>query len=705
MTKVAGYEALVAPRSVALIGVSGNENKLTARPLKYLRHHGFKGSVFPINPGKKDIAGYPCFADIRDLPEVPEHAYVLLDSEPALKAVEACGKAGVRCVSVLADGFAEAGPSGQVRQERLVEIARRHDMLLIGPNSTGVVNARSGFVCTTNAAFVADRLPEGRFSVLSQSGSIIGAMLSRAAAVGLGFGTYVSLGNEALADVGTIGRMMINDPEVDGVVLFLETLRNRPAFVAFAEEAHRAGKPVLAYLVGRSDAGKALAASHTGAMMGGGQAIETFLKAHGILTVDAFETLAELANALRLRPRLTGRPSHATVVTTTGGGGGMVYDGIGLRGVSLAPMSPASHQKIRAQGTDLKEGPLVDVTLAGTKYDVMKTVISTLLKDPECGLVIAAIGSSAQFSPELAVKPIVDAVAESGPGAAPVLAVPIPHAPESLALFNANGVPACRTVEGAAEVIAALFADIAFQPADAAEPSAEVMSLLSKHPEGALTEVTAAKAFSGLGVTVPATLMIGEDGELPSELPFKGPYALKVVSRDLLHKSDVGGVRIGLADRTELTAALAEMRTKVVALAPSAAIEGYLIQRMETGLAEAIVGVYRDPVAGPIVTVGAGGVMTEIYHDVVSRPAPVTLDTAHSMLDEVSAFALLRGYRGASRGDLDALAQVVTQVSRLAACDRVVEAEINPVLVRHEGAGAIALDALIRLCGSSETTT
>lgn len=696
------YDALVAPRSVALIGVSGNENKLTARPLRYLRQHGFKGNVFPVNPGQNNIAGYPCFADIRDLPEVPEHVYVLLDSEPALNAVEICGEIGARCVSVLADGFAEAGPAGQARQARLVEIARRHDMLLIGPNSTGVVNTRTGFVCTTNAAFVADRLPEGRFSVLSQSGSIIGAMLSRAAAVGLGFGTYVSLGNEALADVGTVGQMMVDNPEVDGIVLFLETIRDRPAFISFAEAAHRAGKPVIAYLVGRSDAGKALAASHTGAMTGGGQAIETFLKAHGILTVDAFETLAELANALCLRPRLNGRPRHATVVTTTGGGGGMVYDKIGLRGVSLAPMSAASRQAIRDQGTEIKDGPLVDVTLAGTRYDVMKAVITRLVKDPECGLVVAAIGSSAQFNPELAVKPIVDAVAESGPDTAPVVAIPIPHAPESLALFNANGVPACRTVEGAAEVIAALFADIAFQPADTAEPSADVMSLLSKHPEGALTEVTAAKAFSGLGVTVPATLTIGDEGELPSILPFEGPYALKIVSRDLLHKSEIGGVRIGLADRTELITAIAEMRMSVATSAPSAAIEGFLIQRMETGLAEAIVGVYRDPVAGPIVTVGAGGVMTEIYRDVASRPAPVTEETARSMLNEVSAFALLRGYRGAPRGDLDALAQIVAQVSRLAVCDRVIEAEINPVLVRREGAGAIALDALIRLCGPSK---
>jgi acyl-CoA synthetase (NDP forming) len=691
------YNALLAPRSVALIGASSNEAKLTSRPMRFLKQHGFEGQIFPINPGQSEIAGHACFADVSLTPEVPDHAYVLLDSDSALTAVEACGRAGITCVTVLADGFAEAGAEGQERQAKLCEIARRHDMLLIGPNSTGVVNTRNGFACTTNAAFAAESLPQGRFGVLSQSGSVIGAILSRAAAVGLGFGAYVSLGNEALSDVGTLGRMMVDDPEMDGIVLFMETLRNRAAFVDFAQAAHAAGKPILAYLVGRSKAGGALAASHTGAMTGGSHALEAFLKAHGVILVDGFEALAELSNALPLRRRLAGRPRQVTVVTTTGGGGGMVYDRIGLKDVPLAPMSDAAHAAIAAVGTVIKPGPLVDVTLAGTKYDVMKAVMTGLTNDPNSGLIVAAIGSSAQFNPELAVKPIVDAVAEAGYDSSPVLAVPIPNAPESLAMFNAGGVPACRSIEGAAEVVANLMQEPTFQPVDqAALPEAVVQHLAAQTP-GTMTETEAAAVFAALGVPGPDSLTVAGADDLPQTLPFDGPYAVKVVSADILHKSDIGGVVINLAGREELVTAISDIAISVADAAPDAAITGYLIQKMEAGMGEAIVGLSRDPIAGPMITVGAGGVMTEIYRDVTSRPAPVSLETAHAMLDEVKSFALMRGFRGAPQGDLEALAAVVVQVSRLAMNDRVTEAEINPVLVRTQGQGVVALDALVSL--------
>ena len=356
----------------------------------------------------------------------------MLDADPALAALETCGKAGVTCVTMLADGFGEAGAEGERRQERLIEIASRYSMTVIGPNSTGVVGTAGGFVCTTNAAFATDDLPRGRFAVLSQSGSVIGTMLSRGAAVGLGFHSYVSLGNEACIGLGEAGQMLVDDPAIEGFVLFMETLRRPQAFAKFAEVARSAGKPIIAYLVGRSEAGQHLAVSHTGAMSGGARALEAFLDAQGVIRVETLEVLAELSNALSVKPKLASRPKQATVVTTTGGGGGMVYDQIGLRGAALAPMGAAAQQHLAKDGYDIKPGALVDVTLAGTNYDTMKAVITRLIQDKDTGLVVAAIGSSAQFNPELAVKPIVDAVAEAGPEAAPVVAVPIPHAPESL---------------------------------------------------------------------------------------------------------------------------------------------------------------------------------------------------------------------------------------------------------------------------------
>ena len=279
MTLLTPATSLLDPRSVALVGASSNPAKLTARPMTYLRKHGYAGAIYPINPAAGQVAGLPAYASIADTPEIPEHAYIMLDAEPALDALEACGKAGVRTATILADGFGEAGPEGQARQEHLVSIAQRHDMAVIGPNSTGIVATRTGFACTTNAAFASETLPPGRFAVLSQSGSVIGTMLSRSAAVGLGFAAYVSVGNEACMGVGEVGKLLVEDPTIEGFVLFLETLRRPENFAAFAEAARTAGKPILAYLVGRSDAGQHLAASHTGAMTGGARALEAFLDA------------------------------------------------------------------------------------------------------------------------------------------------------------------------------------------------------------------------------------------------------------------------------------------------------------------------------------------------------------------------------------------------------------------------------------------
>ena len=692
-------DALLCPQKVALIGASATPGRVTARPQAYLDAHGFSGEVCPVNPRRDSVQGVQAFPSVTEIPGDPvDHAYILLDAEPALHALDECGRAGVPVVTMLADGFAEAGSGGTARQARLVEIAARHDIALIGPNSMGVVSG--AFACTTNPVFANPDLPAGRFAVLSQSGSVIGAIASRGAAVGLGFRAYVSTGNEACLGVGEVGAALVDQPDIDGFVLFLETLRRPDQIAGFAARAAELGKPVIAYLVGRSEAGASLAASHTGAMTGGARGIEAFLAAQGIHLVENFEALAETAHALSLRSRLSGRPRHVTVVTTTGGGGGMVFDRIAMAGqdLSLRGLSDSARARLDAQGIATKPNALVDVTLAGAQYDTMRAVLTALAEDPETGLVVAAIGSSAQFNPELAVKPIVDVVAEGKPGDAPIIAAPIPHAPESLHLFNASGVPAFRTVEAVAEGTAALFAPRPLPvPAigDEALPDG-VRAALATAPKGPLTEVEAGYVFKALGLDAPLSTMLAADGALPPEIGFPGPYVLKTVSRDILHKTDIGGVALGIADRAGLAAALGTMRTRVTDALPAARIDGYLVQQMATGgLGEAIIGLSRDPVAGPMISVGVGGVMTEIYKDLSLRPAPVTVPQATAMLREVQAFALVRGYRGAPTGDLEALAEAVARLSLLALDPCVQEAEINPMLIMPEGRGACALDALI----------
>jgi len=687
--------ALISPRSVALVGASGTAGKLTARPQQFLARQNFAGAVYPVNRGRSTIFDLPSFGSVAEIPDRVEHVYIMLDTEPAMAALEDCARSGVKVVSMLADGFAEAGPEGMARQERLVALAREAGMLLVGPNSTGVVGTAAGFCCTTNAAFRVDAIEKGNLAVISQSGSIIGTILSRGRALGAAFSSFVSVGNEAAAGVGAIGQLLLRDPDTKGVLLFLETIRHRDALAQFAAQASEMGKPVVAYIVGRSEEGQALSVSHTGALTGSVRAVSAFLREIGIHQVDQFEALIDaprVMSAIKLDAR---RPRNVTVLSTTGGGGAMVVDQLSARGVAIGKCSAAARQHLGAAGIPLGRGKLVDVTLAGTKYETMKEVVSTLIADPETGMLVVAIGSSAQFNPELSVRPIVDAVGEALDDAAPVVAFPLPHAPESLAMLEAGGVPAFRNVETCAETVALLFKDERRRAVSTVDKSAEATELLASHAQGILDEVDAGGVFAAFDIARPPFVVLPPEGEVPDDLGLTFPVVAKLVSPDLPHKTEMGAIRIDIPDRSTLIEAIAVMRASAEARKPGHRLKGILVQEHLRGLGEVLIGISRDALVGPIVTVGMGGMLAEIYRDTALRPAPVSVEVASEMLSEVHGLAVLRGYRNKPLGDLDALARAVSAVSRLALHDDVVEAEINPVLVRGAGEGVFMLDALI----------
>lgn len=688
--------ALTAPRSVAIVGASTAAGKLTARPVTFLQRHGYGGRIYPVNPIRPAVMGLTAYPSVSAIPDTVDHAYLLVDTDMVGPAFEDCVKAGVKVVSILADGFGEAGPEGRAREAALSARAREAGILLIGPNSTGVVGTQAGFSCTTNAAFQVESLLKGRFAVLSQSGSIIGTILSRGQARGIGFSTLVSVGNEAAAGVGEIGSLLLSDTGTYGFLLFLETIRNREALTAFARQAAQAGKPVVAYMIGRTDEGQALSVSHTGALTGSIEASAAFLREIGIRQVDQFETLIDAPRALsRVKPA-DARPRAVTVLSTTGGGGAMVVDQLSARGVTIAGCSAAARAALSAQNIPLGHGKLVDVTLAGTKYETMKEVVSTLIRDPETGLLLIVIGSSAQFNPELAVRPIVDAVAEAGPDAAPVMAIPLPHAPESLAILEDGGVIGFRNVETCAETVAMVMTPVRPVEQVAFDLPAEAAERLAVADSGILDEAASGAVFEALGASRPKQVLLAPNAAVPAELPFAFPVVAKLLSRDLPHKTEAGAIRVGIRSLAELTEAIVAMHASAVAYHPGYRLGGILIQEMRSGLGEALIGVTRDALAGSVITVGMGGVMTEIYRDTSVRPAPVSEDAARAMITEVKGFALFRGFRGKPRGDLDALARTISAVSRVALLDDVEEAEINPVLVGAEGEGVVLLDALIR---------
>lgn len=688
--------ALVSPASIALVGASNSEGKLTARPMRFLRRHGYAGRIYPVNPARETVLGEKAWPSVSAIPEKVDFAYILVDADPAIEALKDCAAAGVKVAAILADGFAEAGEEGEQRQAEVQRIAREAGMLLIGPNSMGVVHTPAGFAATTNAAFGAEKIGRGRLAVISQSGSVIGTLLSRGAARGIDFSTFVSVGNEAASGIGEIGEILVDHPETDGFLLFMETIRDREALGRFAAKAHAAKKPVVAYMIGKSEEGQALSVSHTGALTGSTEAADALLRSIGIRKADQLETLLEAPGALfkaRLKP---GRPKSATVIATTGGGGAMVVDQLSARGVTIAGASTATRAHFAEHKIPCGHGKLVDVTLAGARYEVMKEAVSTLINDPETGVLIVAIGSSAQFDPELAVKPIADAVAEAPADAAPVLAFPLPHAPDSMRLLEAGGVPTFRTVESCAETIAMLMTDAAPANRPTSALPAQATRLIGDLAPGTADEVASGAVFDALGLKGPAQIVLDPEMPVPDTLPLTYPLVAKLVSPDLPHKTDAGAIRVGIADRAALVTAIAEMRASAEDYHPNFKLTGILLQELAQGLGEALIGLSRDPVAGPVVTVAMGGVMTEIYRDSAVRPAPVTLESAREMIREVKGFELLRGFRGRPKGDLEALAEAVTALSLLADDQRIEEAEANPMLIREESSGVVRLDALIR---------
>jgi acyl-CoA synthetase (NDP forming) len=686
--------ALLAPQSVAIVGASDVSGRAASRPFEFLYKHKFEGRVYAVNPRRETVAGHPCYPMLADLPEPIQHATILVGSNRVEQALADCIQAGAKVVSVFADGFADAGDEGLQRQTRLQAMASQAGVLLIGPNSTGVVCTGSRFFCTTNAAFSAASQHHGRFAVLSQSGSIIGTLYSRGEAAGIGFSTLISVGNE-VSSIGQLGQLILDDPGTDGFMLFLETLRERDQLRDFAIAANRCGKPVVAYLIGQSHEGQQLSVSHTGALLGAGTAIDSYLAACGIHRVDLFDTLLEAPAALCTRP-LNNRPKTVTVVSTTGGGGAMVIDQLSVRGVEISGCSDTSRNLLESEGITLGTGKLVDVTMAGTRYEIMKRVVSVLLEDPHTGVLVVAVGSSAQFNAELAVQPVIDAVAVAGSDSATVMAFPLPHAPESLAAFRAAGIAAFRSVESCAESIALLLAERhppEFPCAQLPRPAEEILARL---PRGIANEHQASQLREALGISGPPSLFIPAGEALPESLPFDWPVAVKLVNADIAHKSDIGAVVLNVESADQLHAACVTVTAAVEHTNAKPTTDGVLIQHMIEGtVAELLFGYSVDPVAGPVVSIATGGIYTEIFNDAVTHPAPLSLSQARRMIDELRGVKLLHGYRGAPRADIESIAVGLVQFSQLAECEQIEVMELNPVLALPDGIAAV--DALLRL--------
>nr|WP_056924170.1 acetate--CoA ligase [Phycicoccus sp. Soil802] len=690
------FDALFAPKTIALVGASSDAAKNTSRPQRMLRSHGFTGTILPINPRRDHVFGDRAYPSLLEAPGQIDHAFIMVPVDAVARAVEDCVARNVSVATVYTDGFAEVGPEGRRRQDELVDIARAGGVRLLGPNCSGIYSTQPSCALSVNSAIERLEITAGPLAIISQSGSMTGGLVSRGLGRGVGFSRIVSIGNEADLGVGELVDLLVDDDSTGAVLLFIESVRDASRLASAAKRAASAGKPVIAYKLGRSELGRDMAASHTGAMVGSDEVMDAYFHANGILRVDNLEALFELP------PLLVGqRPAtrhRVAVMSTTGGGAGIVVDRLGSVGVDVVPPSESVIANLHAQGISISDARVTDLTHAGTRAEVYGPVLQELLASDHCDLVLAIAGSSAQFQPEITVEPVVNADRHGKPLAMFIA----PHADESLRRLNGSGVAGYRTPESCVDSIRAW---ASWSPPSDVARSGDLesvrASLASAHA-GSLNERDSSAVFSALGIATAPSVVITRPDE---EAPLAFPVVAKVLSADVPHKTDAGGVVLGIDDAKALQSAATDILDRVLARHPGARIDGILVQQQEAGVAEVILGYRRDPQLGPVVVLGVGGVLAEIYQDFAVRMAPVGPDDAMAMIDEVQGLAVLSGFRGLPRGDKRALADAVAAMSQLASVQDldIVEAEVNPLLVREEGRGVVAVDGLVVLAARASS--
>jgi acetate---CoA ligase (ADP-forming) len=684
---------LFDPASVALVGVSGDETKATGRPLAFLRQSGFGGTVYPVNPNRPRVRGERAWPSLAALPEVPEQVFVMTPTDLVADVVEECVRLGVGVVTVLADGFTESGPAGVARTQRLRQLIRGSATRIVGPSSLGIVNLRNGLVLTANAVFGEPDPLVGDILAVSQSGSMIGALVSRGKALGVGFASLVSVGGEIDLSVGDICAATLDDPAIGGYALFLESISGADSLRRFAAAAAAAKRPVIAYKLGRSSAGAELAQSHTGALAGEEEVSAAFLADCGIARVRTLDALIEGVALARRVPgaAVRRRAPQVGMVTSTGGGAAMVVDQLGVLGIDVQAPSPETFARLAERGAPARTARIVDLTLNGARYEIMRPALDTLIEAREHDVLIVVVGSSARLDPETAVRPIIEL---AGRGL-PIAVFLAPDAPQALAALTAAGVPCFRTPESCADAVAAVFSrrfrEVAVTPAGPDRASAPPDVTIDRIGD----ENTAYQVLDAIGVPRAAAVVV--EGDEPTDLPFDYPVVAKVLSAQIPHKTDVGGVVLDIADADALRAAMRTIRVSVASHHPALPSPPILVEPMLMGLAEVLIGYRINSQVGPIVLVAAGGELAEMHADRSLRLAPVDLATARQMIGEVASLRVLNGYRRRPPADIEALARAIVNLSNLAWDTKVRELEINPLIVRDIGQGVIAVDALVRV--------
>jgi len=691
-----------APQSIALIGASRDHEKIPGRLLAMLRKNEYPGRLYLINPNYAEIDGLACYKSIADVGAAVDLAIIVIPARAVLAALEQCAAAGVKNAVIISSGFAEEGGESAAMQDAIAALATRTGMRISGPNAEGFYSQVQRVAATFSPAVDVkpDVMPlvatTRRIGIVAQSGGIGFAIFNRARALGIALSYVVSAGNESDLGAGEFFEFMVQDATTDVILLFIEGIRDVDKFLAAAGRAAALKKPVIVVKVGRSQAGGRAAASHTASMAGWSAAYDAVFAKYGFIVSNDLDEAVTTAAVLATNPLPAG--DRVAVLTVSGGAGIWGADSVSVQGLQVPELSPAIQAEIMkllpSYGT--ARNP-IDVTAQGVNSGGLQRSIDLLAASDEVDAILVVLSLSSDVRmpfKEIELKPLI--AAQKKPVLFYSYTLPSDFARRTLARSN---VVVLSGLTHAAVALRQLVRCARFELAAAADETLLPPRDLSAYLDApALSEHDSKTFLRAAGIAVPAEVLATEKDGLDAAVARVGlPLAMKIQSPDLAHKSEVGGVRLNITSKGEAFMAWQALLDNRRRHRPDAAIQGVLLAPMAKKGVEIIVGTLRDATFGPMVMVGFGGVTTELFRDVVYRPAPVCADEAVAMLDELKAAPLLRGFRGAPKADVAALARLIAQLSLLAARlrDEVSEIELNPVLVHPEGQGVTIVDALV----------
>lgn len=691
--QVASRQALFDPRSIAIVGASSNPAKIGGLPVAYLKTHGFAGPIWPVHPTEAEIQGLKAYRSIGDVPGPVDLAICAVPGTAAEATVQACADKGVRALIMFTAGFAEVSAEGAAAQARMAAVARAAGMRLAGPNCMGMANITSGAICSFHGAFAQPMARDGCIGLVSQSGAFGGLSTLMARLRGVALSHVITTGNEADVDVADGLLFLTGQPQVKVILLYIEGVRDGARFLEGLRRAHAAGQAVVAIKLGRTDVGSAAAASHTAALAGSDAVADAVLRQFGAYRAHSIEEFFDIACAASV----AGLPRNGRtgIVTVSGGVGVLMADDAVQRGLELPVLSAGTQAQVKAlvpfAGTrnplDITGQVLNDKSLLRKAFDL-------LIGDGDLGSVLTFQGSlllNQAMLPENLPQWI--EVRQRHPER--WLALCGFMCDEARFALQKAGIACFTEPTHGTRAVAALDRIRLALGRPIVQPALPAPSPIAP---GAANELDSLAALRAAGIaTADARTARDADEAVRAAGAIGYPVVLKLLSPDVLHKSDIGGVKLNLADAAAVRAAFDAVMAAASTHAPQARIDGVLVAPMLRGGVECILGVSRDAVFGPVVMFGLGGIFVEAMGDVSFRVAPFDVDEARRMIAETKASKVLDGLRGAPPADREALARALSDISLYAAANaQALESlEANPVLVRPAGQGLVALDAVL----------